>query len=98
MTYIRELNNGELSKVGETVMGSILIDNEGDILHRLRTEPAGHGYKLVISLGGGHTDSNSSNVFECWFMMENAKKNSRSSKGSNLVCGWGNKQPTILST
>jgi hypothetical protein len=42
-TYISELDNGKSSEVSKTIMGSVLINDEGDILHRLRTEPTRHG-------------------------------------------------------
>lgn len=42
-TYVGELNNAEASKVGEAVMGGILVDNEGDVFHLLGAEPLHHG-------------------------------------------------------
>ena len=42
VTYICELENSELSKVRQTVVRGVLVHNEGDILHRLRTEPLRH--------------------------------------------------------
>ena len=41
-TYIGELNNSQLSEVTQAVMGSVLIHDEGDVLHRFRTEPLRH--------------------------------------------------------
>lgn len=42
-TYICELDDSKSSKISETIVGSVFIDNQGDILHRFRTEPARHG-------------------------------------------------------
>lgn len=42
-TYVGELNDAEASEVGEAVMGGILVDDEGDILHLLGAEPLHHG-------------------------------------------------------
>mmetsp|Transcript_27206 Transcript_27206/g.48312 ORF Transcript_27206/g.48312 Transcript_27206/m.48312 type:complete len:457 (-) Transcript_27206:29-1399(-) len=39
---IGELDHSQLAEVCQTVMGSILIHDEGDILHRLGTEPFRH--------------------------------------------------------
>jgi hypothetical protein len=42
LTYISELNDPHLAEFGKTVMSGILVYDEGDILHRLGTEPSGH--------------------------------------------------------
>ena len=42
-TYVGELNDAEASEVGEAVVGSILVDDEGDVLHLLGAEPLHHG-------------------------------------------------------
>jgi hypothetical protein len=41
-TYISKLDNSKLSKIGKTIMGSVFVHNNGDILHGLRTEPFRH--------------------------------------------------------
>jgi len=40
---ISKLDYSEPSKISEAIMSGILVDNQGDILHRFRTEPARHG-------------------------------------------------------
>mmetsp|Transcript_17802 Transcript_17802/g.27494 ORF Transcript_17802/g.27494 Transcript_17802/m.27494 type:complete len:385 (+) Transcript_17802:1625-2779(+) len=39
---VGELNNSKLSQVSKTAMSCVLVNNEGDILHGLRTEPFRH--------------------------------------------------------
>lgn len=41
-TYIGKLDRSQLSKIRETIMSRIFIDNEGDVLHWLGTEPFCH--------------------------------------------------------
>jgi len=43
ITYIGELDHTELSEIGQTVMSRVLINNQRNIFHGLRTEPARHG-------------------------------------------------------
>lgn len=53
-THIRKLNRRQLSEIRQTVVSSVLIHNEGDILHVLGTEPARHvgdGYGSRVSTG-----------------------------------------------
>ncbi|MGK3736895.1 MAG: hypothetical protein ACI8RD_003654 [Bacillariaceae sp.] len=49
-TYIGELDYTQLSKVTQTVMSSILIHDEGDILHGFGTEPFRHIASFFVSL------------------------------------------------
>ena len=46
-TYVGELNDAEASEVGEAVMGGILVDDEGDVLHLLGAEPPNHIFFAV---------------------------------------------------
>ena len=46
-TYIRKLNDTHLSKITETVVSGIFIDNQGDVLHRFRTEPTSHDESVL---------------------------------------------------
>lgn len=41
-THIGKLNNTKLSKIRETIVRSILIHDDGDVLHRLGTKPFRH--------------------------------------------------------
>lgn len=41
-TYVGELNNTKASEVSQTTVSSVFVDNQGDVLHRLRTEPLRH--------------------------------------------------------
>ena len=41
-TYIGELKNAHLSEIGKTIMSRILVQNQGDILHRFGAEPLRH--------------------------------------------------------
>ena len=43
-TYVGELNDAEATEVGEAIVGGILVDNEGDVLHLLGAEPLHHGW------------------------------------------------------
>ena len=43
LTYICKLNGPKLSKIRKTIVGGIFIHNDGDVLHRLGTEPFRHG-------------------------------------------------------
>ena len=43
-TYVGELNDAEATEVSEAIVGGILVDNEGDVLHLLGAEPLHHGW------------------------------------------------------
>ena len=48
-TYIGELHDAHLAEVSKTIMGCILVQDHGDILHRLGTEPLRHRFKILLS-------------------------------------------------
>ncbi|EJK56613.1 hypothetical protein THAOC_23464, partial [Thalassiosira oceanica] len=49
-SQVRELNCRQLPEVSEAVMGGVLVDNEGDILHMLGAEPPSHGCGCLLGL------------------------------------------------
>ena len=48
-TYIGELDRSQLAQIRKTIMSCIFIDNEGDVLHWLGTEPFRHFVKVAAA-------------------------------------------------
>ena len=48
--YIGELDDTKATKFGKAIVSSIFVHNQGDILHRFRTEPTSHGERGFAGL------------------------------------------------
>ena len=74
-SHIGKLNSGKLSQIGQAVMSSIFVHDQGDVLHMLGAEPPRHGcclVVLVVAFEGKDVDGdknilNARNRFFKWF-------------------------------